>query len=252
MRRHIAIAIALSLPGGSKLLPFLYDIAGTITTDQARTEQPRPARCSQHSLAIKRRGVVPFLHSYPAWLASRRKDTSGSPTHLADMEQQATSSRANAVLKERLGGTGNGDFIKDDGSQAVEEHMGGTVEEVLYETVAGYAVRGPVSEVEHELRRVVTGLAGGVEALRDAPVRRALAGAFGRLEQSQHEAFLRMRAVRTLLSGCIHRVINTRKAVKASFLLSSTSNSDVFVDADGFVPFSLKMSRASLATGCDL
>eukprot|EP00892_Ulva_mutabilis_P003037 jgi/Ulvmu1/12734/UM095_0039.1 len=191
VRRHLTVAIALSLPGASKLLPFLYSIAGTITSGGAEPAPTSTPHGSNHSLVAKPRGLVSFVHDYPAWLVSRRQKAGASVTDVAMVDQAEDLPRE----CDSAGGCERGIVEELSGMQIGSgDTSGGAAEEVLYETVQGYVVRGPASDVEDGLRRAVAGLDGGVRGLRNAPVHRALAGAFGRMEQHQHEAFLRMRA----------------------------------------------------------
>lgn len=203
VRRHVAVAIALSLPGGSKLLPFLYDIAATIT-GTAPADSSADVASGQHSLVMKARSLVPFLHNYPAWLSSRRRTgANAKQDRVAGDEEVGTlepgdieASNDGLPVKEKLDREASACFsIGCVGSGAEHKDALDQRGEVLYETVGGYSVRVPASAVEQELHRIVEQLDHGVGALRQAPVRRALAGEFGRMEQLQHEAFLRMRAV---------------------------------------------------------
>lgn len=214
----MAIAIALSLPGGSKLLPFLYDIASTITGKMS-VDAPEDANCSQHSLVMKRRGLVPFLHNYPAWLSSRRckagaagkAGQSDARDAMAPQPDDSHTQTGGQPAIDMPAGTGPGSPAGDVCSQTGKRHASGQEDEVLYETVAGYSVRGPASAVEQELQRIVQGLDDGLGALQQAPVRRVLAGAFGRMEQQQHEAFLRIRAVRLRLISATQHASSSKR-----------------------------------------
>jgi hypothetical protein len=65
---------------------------------------------------------------------------------------------------------------------------------VLYRTSTGFVQRASRSIAEVEMRDIMMDL--GPQRTQGSPVYRALAGTFGRLQQSEHEAFLHMRTVR--------------------------------------------------------
>jgi hypothetical protein len=69
MRRNVAMAIALSLPGSSKLAPYLYQIAGEHVLSNGNSGAPPH---SAGFLRLHPRSVVPFLHSFGDWWRHKR------------------------------------------------------------------------------------------------------------------------------------------------------------------------------------
>lgn len=249
LRRRMALMIALSLPGASKLAPFIHSIAGgqtSVTSGAPVGDPPGTTRRKSTVHAKKRASMAPrpstfkFLQPVPdSFDATQDPETNlllklersldqdivhsrgtpeGAPTpsqapphsaatqharqkglqYSAKPPQSSASAQPGAVARSQKGVR---ELLESPpASQTVQALMAG--EEVpvgedliLSQTSTGYIERASTSIAEVEIRHIMSEL--GPDRIQESPVYRALAGAFGRLQQSEHEAFLHMRTVRS-------------------------------------------------------
>jgi hypothetical protein len=250
----VASTIAMSLPGGSKLLPFLSSMIGAYPTPTPAAplqvippESQTPAEETVPPGPVLRlvTHAMPFLHNYPHWLEQYRVmqhavlanlgTCSSMPTgHLRSSSEHGTTTSKHAgdtssakgalhgstqPLCPPIGSVGTQPALLD-GAQpfgaaswgaeayaiATEDVHGSRVTRLSdrwksHDLAAGTAVLVPVSAAETDIAEVVNDLLemGGAPVLAQSSVRKALSGAFGRLEHRASLAFLQLRMVSFLL-----------------------------------------------------
>jgi hypothetical protein len=226
VQNRVAAAIALSLPGASKLLPFLHDIAAAYAAPGKPLATPFThaalAKGPSANLHFRTKGI-PFLHSYPHWLEQHHVQHA-SHKHAASSKQASL----DVLDKQRDGPATQMDTIRvphtthklddssDDEQLDARTWHGGEPHVVAEETIRGTAMQHlsdgarathlsdvctalvATSDAEAEMSGVIAELltTGGTSALAQSAVARTLMGAFGRLERREAEAFLQMRTVR--------------------------------------------------------
>lgn len=240
----MALVIALSLPGTSKLAPYIHSIAGGQTSPTAVPGDPPGTsrkksmiKTGPRSSMARRPSTFQFLHAVPdSFDTSQDRErnlllqvdrnldpgymcslgtvpASATPDHLQQQTRSppsptsapATSHKTPPSLLHKYlpsgAATNPGVGVP---SQAVERekiqsaateegHVAAGDDLVLSQTGTGTIERASRSIAEKEIGQIIMEL--GSENVQEPGVYQALAGAFGRLQQSEHEAFLHMRTV---------------------------------------------------------
>ena len=253
----MALMMALSLPGASKLAPYIHSIAGVHTSASPGAPVGDPPGSTRRKSTVKaapRASVAPrpstfkFLQTFPdEFIVGQDSETNlllqldrsleqrsahqlgtmpanstpergfvrpQAPPHSAATQHANNSSPKypthppkpsatvlpEAVAPSRTADQGSpGQHATTQDFRALvagleELASPGAEDLVLSQTSTGYIERASTSIAEVEIRQIMSEL--GPDSLQESPVYRALAGAFGRLQQSEHEAFLHMRTVR--------------------------------------------------------
>lgn len=260
----MALVIALSLPGASKLAPYIHSIAGahmnappapppgdppgttrrksTVKAGPRASVAPRPStfkflqpvpdtftvgQDAETNLLLQldhTPGTVPASRTperglerphIPPRSAVPPPSAQTQPAHLSTPQYPSHPPQPSAIVPSEgltpARKAGQEQLEPRSVAQDVRALMAGLEEPVvpapedlvLSETSTGYIERASTSMAEVEIRHIMSEL--GPDSIQESPVYRALAGTFGRLQQSEHEAFLHMRTVcfyRRLLICC--------------------------------------------------
>jgi hypothetical protein len=253
MRRRMATAIALSLPGGSKLGPYIHSMVASQSTIEgvllnANRRQSSITASAKPTQRLHRRPKFSFLHSVPERFASLGGELEEAARGQVGLGRGEGTPGVGADARGGRPGVERSDLLlslpvtaPNAEMQALQSHVSqlavaaaaeaqgkpaapvkprqplvppaqpaaqptcivlaspsapavADARRVLNATATGHAEVASASMAEIEIRHIMSTL--GPESLQASPVCRSLAGAFGRLQQSEHEAFLRLRAVR--------------------------------------------------------